>query len=71
MEQEQVRTQTWADRLSAFCTAHLSQRQFILLLSFMVGIGTALAAQILKWLIHEIETMLTAQFDITHANWLF
>lgn len=37
----------------------------------MVGIGTALAAQILKWLIHEIETMLTAQFDITHANWLF
>lgn len=61
----------WADRLSAFCFTHLSHRQFILLLSFLVGIGTALAAQVLKWLIHEIETLLTAQLDITHANWLF
>ena len=60
-----------ADSLSAFCSAHLSHRQFILLLSFLVGIGTALAAQLLKWLIHEIETLLTAQFDITQANWLF
>lgn len=71
MEQEQAQRQTWADRLSAFCFTHLSHRQFILLLSFLVGIGTALAAQVLKWLIHEIETLLTAQLDITHANWLF
>lgn len=71
MEQVQAQKQTWADRLSTFCSTHLSHRQFILLLSFLVGIGTALAAQVLKWLIHEIETLLTAQFDITHANWLF
>lgn len=71
MEQEQAQRQTWADRLSAFCFTHLSHRQFILLLSFLVGIGTALAAQVLKWLIHEIETLFTAQLDITHANWLF
>ncbi len=71
MDQKQIRKTTLADSLSAFCSAHLSHRQFILLLSFLVGIGTALAAQLLKWLIHEIETLLTAQFDITQANWLF
>ena len=50
---------------------HLSQRQFILLLSFWVGIFTALAAWILKGLIHEIEFLLTHSFDVTKTHWLF
>ena len=49
---------------------HLTQRQFILLLSFFVGIGAALAAQILKWLIANIEHLLIGRFDITSANQL-
>lgn len=50
---------------------HLSQKQFVLILALLTGIGCALAAQVLKLLIHEIEHVLTAQFDITQANWLF
>lgn len=58
-------------RIASWCERRLSPRQFILLLSFIVGIATALAAQILKWLIHEIEHLLTSSFDVTQSNWLF
>jgi len=58
-------------RVAVWCEEHLSQRQFLLLLSFLVGIGAAIAAYILKWLIHEIEFLLTSKFDVTQANWLF
>lgn len=61
----------WTGRVAAWCEAHLSPRQFVLLLSFMVGIGAAVAACILKWLIHEIEYLLTSRFDVTQSNWLF
>lgn len=50
---------------------HMSHRQFILLLSFLIGIGAALSAYILKWLIHAIEHILTSQFDVTRTNGLF
>lgn len=58
-------------RLSIWISKHLSQKQFILILAFIVGVGSAVAAQTLKLLIHEIEHLLTAQFDVTHSNWLF
>lgn len=52
-------------------TKYLSQKQFVFLLALLVGIGCALAAQLLKVLIHEIEYMLTSRFDVAEANWLF
>ena len=58
-------------KLSVWIAKHLSEKQFIMLLAFLVGIGTAVAAQTLKLLIHEIEYMLTSQFDVRHSNWLF
>ena len=54
-----------------WCNKHLTQRQFILLLSFIVGLGSACAAQSLKWLIHTIESLLTHGFDTTNANYLY
>ncbi len=50
---------------------HVSEKQFILLLSFVVGILTALAALVLKYIIHWIEFFLTDNFDVTGANWLY
>lgn len=50
---------------------HISQRQQILILSFFVGLFTALAAYILKWLIHTIEELLTHPFDASGPEWLF
>lgn len=50
---------------------HISQRQQILILSFFVGLFTALAAYILKWLIHTIEELLTHPFDAVALNGYF
>ena len=60
-----------SQRINAWCEQHLSNRQYVLLLSFLVGVGAALAAQVLKWLIFEIEHLLTSQFDSTRTNWLY
>lgn len=57
--------------ISIWTRKHLSAKQFLLILALLVGIGSALAAQVLKLLIHEIEYLLTSQFDVTRANWLF
>ena len=43
----------------------------MLVLAFVVGVLTALAGLLLKWLIHEIEYVLTHHFSITGANWLY
>ena len=51
--------------------ANIKEKQFILILSFLVGIFTALAALILKFLIHEIQNFLTENFDTTEANYLY
>ncbi|MBO4849792.1 MAG: chloride channel protein [Prevotella sp.] len=50
---------------------HLSERQFILALSFFVGFFAAVAAFILHSLIKQIEMMLTAGFNIRSFNWLY
>ena len=50
---------------------HLSERQFLLILSFLVGICTAFAALLLKGLIHLIQGVLTDHFDTTSANGLY
>ena len=50
---------------------NLSDKNFVLLISFLVGIFTACAGLLLKWLIGQIEHLLTHEFSITGANWLY
>ena len=50
---------------------HLGENQFLLLVSFFVGIFIALAGLLLKWLIANIEHLLTHSFNLTGANWLY
>lgn len=50
---------------------NIKEKHFILILSFLVGIFTALAALILKVLIHWIKDFLTENFDTTAANYLY
>ena len=50
---------------------HLSDNQFMLLISLLVGVFTASAGLLLKWLIESIEHLLTHGFNITEANWLY
>lgn len=42
-----------------------------MLISFLVGIFTACAGLLLKWLIGQIEELLTHEFVVTGANWLY
>ena len=55
----------------AWQRAHQHGTRFMLMLAFVVGVLTALAGLLLKWLIHEIEYVLTHHFSITGANWLY
>ena len=49
---------------------NIKEKHFILILSFLVGISTALAALVLKMLIHWIQNFLTDNFNTTEANYL-
>ena len=51
--------------------ANIKEKQFILILSFLVGIFTAFAALILKFFIHQIQNFLTDNFNVTQANYLY
>ena len=50
---------------------NIKEKQFILMLSFMVGVLTAFAALILKFFIHTVKDFLTDNFDTTEANYLY
>ncbi len=60
-----------AERLNNWRLQHISERQFILTLSFFVGLLAAVAAFILHSLINQIEMMLTAGFNFRSFNWLY
>lgn len=52
-------------------TNHVAQKQLLMFLSFLIGILTALAALILKTLIHFIQHLLTSNFFEETANYLY
>ena len=58
-------------RLLLWREKNVKDKHFILVLSFAVGILTALAATLLKFLIEYIKHFLTENFDSTGANWLY
>lgn len=64
-------TENLLNRFVVWRQQHISERQFVLILSLLVGVLTAFAAIILKSLIHEIHHLLTSSFDETKQNYLF
>jgi len=55
----------------AWRESHISQRQFILVLSFIVGIFAGIAAYLLKTSIHLIQTLLTDSFSRNDVNYWY
>lgn len=49
----------------------INDERFVLIISFFVGVFTAISGWTLKWLIHYIEYFLTYSFSSTGANWLY
>lgn len=50
---------------------HTSPRKFLIALSFVIGILSSFAANLLKNIIYLIEHLLTRGFNTTDANWLY
>ncbi len=68
MEKEK---RSFFQRLILWREKNIKEKQFILILSFLVGIFTAITALILKMLIHWIQNFLTNNFNTTEANYLY
>lgn len=58
-------------RLIQWRENHIKETNFVLMLSFVVGILTALSAWLLKGLIHLIQHLLTSTFAIDNVNFLY
>ena len=71
MSVQNKNTKSMLDRFIEWREKHISQSQFILILSFIVGVLSALAAYALKHLIHLIQHLLTGGFDKDSFNWLY
>ncbi len=61
----------WFDILLLWREKHIKEKNFVLIVSFLVGIATATAAIVLKSMIHLIQHILTERMDVTNANYLY
>ena len=69
---KEVKEETgWFKRFCYWREEHVSERSFILILGFLVGLFSAVAAFVLHGLINQIVALLTSSFDKTGANWLY
>ena len=71
-DMKEVKEETgWFKRFCYWREEHVSERSFILMLAFLVGLFAAVAAFVLHGLINQIVALLTSSFDKTGANWLY
>ena len=61
----------WYRKMIAWREAHIKQRHFIILLSFVVGVLAAVAAYVLKSAIHAIQQMLAVSLDGDEVNYWY
>ena len=71
MSTQEKKDKSLLDRFIEWREKHIPQPKFILILSFMVGVLSALAAYVLKHLIHLIQHLLTGGFEKDSFNWLY
>ena len=58
-------------RIDEWRKTNISDRQFVLVLAFIVGFLAAVAAYVLHIIIGEIEKLITSGFRMTTINWLY
>lgn len=64
-------TQSLILRIDRWRSKHVSDRQFLLLLAFVIGFLAAVSAWLLHFIIHQIKLLITSGFSITGINWLY
>ena len=62
---------SFISRIDTWRATHVSERMFVLMLAFIVGLLSAVAAYVLHWLINQIVALLTGGFDATSFNLLY
>ena len=62
---------SWFQRLNMWRKENISEKMFVLILAFFVGLFAAVAAFILHWIINQIVHLLTSQFNADSSNWLY
>ena len=60
-----------SDNILTWRQKHFSDKRFILVLAFFVGIFAALAAFVLHSLIHIIQELLTVEIGANQYNWMY
>ena len=61
----------WLQQLHDWRVANVSDRMFLLILAFVVGLLSAVAAFVLHGLINTIVALLTGRFHADSYNWLY
>lgn len=62
---------SFVSRLDAWRQRHVSDRELVLVLAFMVGFLASLAAYVLHFIIYEIKDLITSGFQVATINWLY
>ena len=63
-------TSAWF-RFVGWRSSHINEKTLLIILSLAVGVLCGFAAQLLKWLINTISSLLTENISLTSANWLY
>ena len=66
-----MNTKNWYNHLLLWRHKKSNEQNFILLLSFIIGVGASLAAALLKFLIHLIQSLIKNYSDVQNANILY
>ena len=61
----------WYEKMIAWREHNIQQRQFLLILSLAIGVLTAMAANLLKFAIHQIQYLLTENFSRNDVNYWY
>lgn len=62
---------SWLERFIAWRMRHISDRQFMLILSVIIGLSVGLGAVVIKNSVHFIKHILTSGFAVQYQNYLY
>ena len=68
---DRLKRPAWLVKLHDWRIANVSDKMFLLILAFVVGLLSAVAAYILHGLINTIVALLTGKFQTDSYNWLY
>lgn len=66
---EEKGTESLLNKFNLWRKDHISERQFILILSLIVGVFTSFAAIVLKWLIEYIHGLISGSLAVSEENY--